>query len=339
MTPGASPKARIELVIDRDFKSYSQQDQDRLLAAVKELLSVEGDIRVTSRKPGSVRITLELTPQQAEQLYRAVRSGALAEHHVVGVNYLNIVESPGNNSTTRDMGGITTSAEAAATSIPSSDLFTQAKAGPAIGWHGTSTGTTTDIQPLLERLYRADDSARRELLERAYGRLVRIASASFHMHSGGLHGRHDFESVVDEAWIRLMRALESTRPETVDGFFRLMVVQVRQALLQIVRRQRRRDAARFEVPHDTDELEALLAFDDGDSSNKPERLAIPSELHEQVDRLPEPEKMVFGLHYYLGLSQAQAAEILGLPPKQVTRLWHQATNRLTKWLEDADGLR
>ena len=48
--------------------------------------------------------------------------------------------------------------------------------------------------------------------------------------------------------------------------------------------------------------------------------------------------MVFGLHYYLGLTQVEAAEIMGVPPKQVSRLWLQATRRLAKWLKDADGL-
>jgi hypothetical protein len=87
MTPDAASKSQIELVLDRDFESYTQQDQDRLLAAIKELLSLKGDIRVISRRPGSVCIRLELTPEQAEQLYWAVRRGALAEHDVVDVNY------------------------------------------------------------------------------------------------------------------------------------------------------------------------------------------------------------------------------------------------------------
>jgi RNA polymerase sigma factor (sigma-70 family) len=202
-----------------------------------------------------------------------------------------------------------------------------------------STGTTTDIQALLDRLRRGDGSARRELLDRAHHRLVKIASALFQRDFRDLQGRHDLESVVDEAWMGLLRALDSIQPETAERFFGLIFVKVRHALLRIARRQRRLDAPRLNGPLDANAPNALDAFDDGDSTNEPGRLAILSELHEQVELLPEPEKTVFGLHYYLGLTQVEAAEIMGLPPKQVSRLWLQATKRLAKWLKDADGLR
>jgi RNA polymerase sigma factor (sigma-70 family) len=202
-----------------------------------------------------------------------------------------------------------------------------------------STGTTTDVQALLDRLRRGDASARRELLERAHHRLVRIASSLFQGDFRSLQGRHDLESVVDEAWMGLLRALDSTQPETAERFFGLVFVKVRHALLQIARRQRRHDAHRLNGPLDADEPEALGAFDRGDSTDEPGRLALLSELHEQIGLLPDPEKMVFGLHYYVGLTQVEAAEIMRLPPKQVSRLWLQATRRLAKWLKDADGPR
>ena len=58
----------IELVINRDFASYGADEQGRLLEAIKALLGVAGDIRVISKKPGSVRLTLALTPEQAAWL-------------------------------------------------------------------------------------------------------------------------------------------------------------------------------------------------------------------------------------------------------------------------------
>jgi RNA polymerase sigma factor (sigma-70 family) len=202
-----------------------------------------------------------------------------------------------------------------------------------------STGTTTDIQALLDRLRRGELSARRELLDRAHQRLVRIASALFLREFRRFHGRHDLESVVDEAWIGLMRALESVQPDTVEGFFGLIFTKVRQALLQIARRERRHDVRRVDGPLDADETGVVEGFDDADSTYEPGQLAILSELHQQIDLLPDPEKTVFGLHYYVGLTQVEAAEIMGLPPKQISRLWLQATKRLANWLKDADGLR
>ncbi len=181
-------------------------------------------------------------------------------------------------------------------------------------------------------------SARQELLERAHRRLVRIAAALFHEDFRGLRGRHDLESVVSETWLALMRALESTQPATPDSFFGLVFVKVRQALLQIASRERRHQARLVDGLVDSGEPEALDAFDRPDTTNDPRRLAILTEFHRQVEKLPPDEKRAFELHYYLGLTQAEAADLMELAPKQVSRLWLAATARLADWLRDADGL-
>jgi hypothetical protein len=73
----------IELVIDRDFDTYTQEDQEQLLAAIKHLLGMKGDVRVSKRR-GSVRLKLDLTPEQAERLHEAVKRGDLRQFDVVG---------------------------------------------------------------------------------------------------------------------------------------------------------------------------------------------------------------------------------------------------------------
>ncbi len=88
-----------------------------------------------------------------------------------------------------------------------------------------SGDTTEDLQGLIDRLLRGDDAARSVLLERAYQRLRRIASSMFHRDFPGLRDRHDLESVVDESWARLMRALQTARPPTVEDFLRLVATQ------------------------------------------------------------------------------------------------------------------
>jgi hypothetical protein len=42
----------IEIVIDRDFASYSTEEQDRLMSAIRHLLVVAGDVRVVKRVSG-----------------------------------------------------------------------------------------------------------------------------------------------------------------------------------------------------------------------------------------------------------------------------------------------
>jgi RNA polymerase sigma factor (sigma-70 family) len=197
--------------------------------------------------------------------------------------------------------------------------------------------TSAELQDLIDRMRWGDATARRELLERAHDRLLKIAARIFQEDFTGLHGRHDLESVVSEVWMRLVVALESTEPQTVDGFFGLVFVKVRQVLLDMAKGQRRVDALRRDGPLDADESEALAAFDRADTTNDPSRLALLTEFHEQIEKLPEEQRMVFDLHYYGGFSQAEIAQMLELHRKQVSRLWLAATGRLARWLNESDA--
>jgi RNA polymerase sigma factor (sigma-70 family) len=199
------------------------------------------------------------------------------------------------------------------------------------------SGTTyQDIEGLLDRLRRGDETARRAILDRAHHRLVRIATAIFHEEFRDLRGRHDVESVVSELWIRLVGALEKAQPRTVEGFFGLVFINVRHILLDLVRRRRRDDARRRGGPLGGDEPRVPGAFDRADTTYDPARLALLTELHQQVETLPDDERNVFDLRYYGGYSQAEIARILGLHPRKVSRLWCSATERLAEWLVDSD---
>jgi len=43
-------KAALEIVIGRDFESYTEEEQERLLAAIRDLLSVGSDVRIISKR-------------------------------------------------------------------------------------------------------------------------------------------------------------------------------------------------------------------------------------------------------------------------------------------------
>jgi RNA polymerase sigma factor (sigma-70 family) len=196
--------------------------------------------------------------------------------------------------------------------------------------------TSSDLQDLIDRLRRGDDSARGELLARAYERLRRIASAMFHRDFPGLRHRHELESVVDETWARLMRALESTQPPTVEDFLRLVAHKVRQVLLDMAGQQHRQDV-RAPNGH-FQQSEPAARFEPADTTFDPSRLALLSEFHRQVENLPSDQKAVFDLHYYTGFPQAEIARVLGMHPRKVSYLWVAATEQLADWLEGLDEL-
>jgi RNA polymerase sigma factor (sigma-70 family) len=199
-----------------------------------------------------------------------------------------------------------------------------------------SGDTSVELQNLIDRLGRGDDAARGELLARAYYRLQRIAAAMFHRDFPGLRDRHDLESVVDETWARLLRALETTRPPTVEDFLRLVAHKVRQVLLDMAGRQKRDDVRQRDgLLH---AAEAPARVEPCDTTFEPGRLALLTEFHRQVENLPHDERTVFDLHYYTDLPQAEIARVLGLHPRKVSYLWVAATERLAQWLDGLDDL-
>jgi Protein kinase domain len=67
--------ADLEITINRDFHSYTKEEQDELLAVIRTFLGITGDVRVRAKRPGSVKLTLELTAEEAERLKWAIKGG------------------------------------------------------------------------------------------------------------------------------------------------------------------------------------------------------------------------------------------------------------------------
>ncbi len=171
------------------------------------------------------------------------------------------------------------------------------------------------------------------MLSRAYNRLLKIAGRIYHDDFSALEGRHALESVVSETWMRLVGALEKTQPQTVDGFFGLVFHKVRQVLLDMAGDQRRDDRRRRDRQQGGIDPSTPEAIDRTDTTHDPQRLAILTEFHEQVEKLPAGERTVFELHYYGDFSQVEIAQMLGLQRKQVSRLWLAAVGRLARgWM-------
>jgi RNA polymerase sigma factor (sigma-70 family) len=196
--------------------------------------------------------------------------------------------------------------------------------------------SSAELQDLIDRLRGGDDKARRELLERAHDRLVRIAATIFKQDFPGLRGHRELESVVSEVWIRLVGALVTVHPETVDGFFGLVFQKVRQVLLDMANRERRDGASPLSAQRGPGDRDSAKALDPTDTTYDPTRLAILTEFHEQVEKLPDDERSVFELCYYGDFTQAEVAQIRQMHPKQISRLWLTATGQLARWLEGFD---
>src|SRR4051794_4248992 len=66
---------------------------------------------------------------------------------------------------------------------------------------------SVQLQAIIDRILQGDRAARRELLDRACGRLRRLAARMLNDSFPALRARHEVDSIVHETWIRLIRTL------------------------------------------------------------------------------------------------------------------------------------
>ena len=87
-------------------------------------------------------------------------------------------------------------------------------------------------------------------------------------------------------------------------------------------------------------------YDDGEASalgagvahkalNFPGDLALWTEFHETIDQLPQRLREVFDLLYYHGMTQEEAAAVLGVSDRTVRERWRDAKVELTDLLGDS----
>jgi len=135
--------------------------------------------------------------------------------------------------------------------------------------------------------------------------------------------------VLQNALLRLVSALREAKPQTSREFLALAALQIRRELLDLARQ--------FYGPHgmgaNQDSVagagsQAPTPEDKADLSHEPCSLAQWTELHQHIDALPEEEREIVGLIFYQGLSQAEAAEVLGVSVRTVQRRWHAALCQL-----------
>jgi RNA polymerase sigma factor (sigma-70 family) len=188
------------------------------------------------------------------------------------------------------------------------------------------------LQGCLDRLKQGDDTARRELLATAAHRLEQL-TRSMLKHYARLRRWEQTGDVLHNALIRLDRALRDVTPESPLQFYRLAALQIRRELIDLARHyygpQGPGRGHHTNADHTGDGNSSLPpAYERGDVSGEPSRLAAWTEFHEKAEQLPEEEREVFDLVWYQGLSYPEAAAVLNVSAKTVMRRYQAARLRL-----------
>lgn len=138
------------------------------------------------------------------------------------------------------------------------------------------------------------------------------------------------DDVVQSALLRLYRALGAVVPGDAQHFVRLAALQVRRELIDLTRRLGSSES--FAANHDTNAGAGGAQRIDHAISHavdEPGRLAEWTRFHETVDALAAPDRELFEMVWYLGLSQEEIGGVLGCSPRTVRRRWDEVKRSFT----------
>jgi RNA polymerase sigma-70 factor (ECF subfamily) len=140
------------------------------------------------------------------------------------------------------------------------------------------------------------------------------------------------DDVLQQALIRLDRALQKVTPPTAREFFYLAAAVIRRELIALARHYYGpHGMGRHHISWDGrggDGATPRPVVDQADQTHDPAPLAAWSEFHGAIENLPREQREVFDLLYYQGLTQAEAATILGVSERTVKRRWSEARQAL-----------
>lgn len=140
---------------------------------------------------------------------------------------------------------------------------------------------------------------------------------------------NETDDVAQGAAMRLYRALATLTPADPREFLGLVALQVRRELLDLARKHAGPESL---SPHlDTDVVhvrgEAVHRTEQAadDMSAREERsLSRWVRFHDVAAALPEEERTVFEMAWYLGATQAEIADVFGISERTVRRRWEAA---------------
>jgi len=198
-----------------------------------------------------------------------------------------------------------------------------------------TTGSDTQLQGLLDQSLAGNPAAKEALLHHACGRLLKLTKKMFHGHPG-LRRWMQTDDVFQGSLVRLHRALSQVQVRDVRHFFNLATVQIRRELLDLARKTFGPHG--IGRNHHTD---LQPADESGGSlhrvSEEPEDLERWESFHQRVEILPDEEREVFGLIYYEGLEQLEAAKVLDVSERTIRNRWNRARLLLSGELADESG--
>lgn len=196
------------------------------------------------------------------------------------------------------------------------------------------TNSTLAVQHCLDRIATDHERASRDLLSVAMHRL-RLLSKKILADIPGVKRWDNTDDLLQNASIKLWKALETHHPPTPVDFFRLAACIIRRELIDLSRSRYGPlgvGANHFSPHNGTSSVNRIAPIGAGTDSHNPQKLTEWTEFHAYIERLPEDERQLFDLLWYQGLTLAETSELLGVPLRTLGRHWKMARVKLAETL-------
>jgi RNA polymerase sigma factor (TIGR02999 family) len=169
----------------------------------------------------------------------------------------------------------------------------------------------SEITRTLERVQQGDPKAADKLLPLVYDELRRLAAHKMAKEAPG----HTLQptALVHEAWLRLVGPKQSEWQNRAH-FFAAAAEAMRRILIDLARRKRQVRHGGGQKRVALDELNIAL----------PDDRARLLQVHEALDELAATDStkaLVVKLRFFVGLSNGEIADLLGLSERTVERAW------------------
>ncbi len=203
-----------------------------------------------------------------------------------------------------------------------------------------SDESTAILQGQLERAVTGDAEARQRLLELTRDRLMHHARLLLHGRYARLEPFAQTDDVVQQLYVKILQQQDrfwiNARGEpvrTLAELFGHTSAWMRDVLCDQLRKEYGRDDNHPAVlPLDGDLSNTRLRHEPSSTTLSGEKLQRWTEFHEAAARLPDELRAVFDLLWYQGLTQAEAAALLGVAVPTVKLRWMKARLRVQQAL-------
>jgi len=203
-----------------------------------------------------------------------------------------------------------------------------------------SEASDSELRACLQRLAAGDSTAREELIAIACERMRHIAHRMLQRFPA-VRRWDQTDDIVQNAAMRLYRALGDVAPQSVRHFTGLVAIQIRRELLDLAKKYAGPEshASNHQTNYPRRDGEEHALVDDCQSPAEPtDDIEKWHQLHIAAASLPDEERELFHMVWYLGLKQDDAAQLLDCSIRTVKRRWESAKQLLGQALSGGSPL-